>query len=297
VEVDQLRQRLEAVRASIGFTDSLSALFAKVRADPRYYYHRPEDLLGRFRTIEAKIWVSIPKLFIDRPKAAFEIRALPVLGDTRGTGYYKPAAPGTGDPGILYFNMAMLRTRPIPTLETLTLHEGIPGHHFQIMLAREDGSLPDLLRFGSWTAFDEGWGLYAETLGPELGMFDDPIQMFGHLDMAMLRAARLVVDTGIHAFRWDRARAIAYLSANTSMAAVDVAVEIDRYIATPGQACAYKIGELRLRDLRNRAERGMRQHFDVRQFHRQALNTGALPLDVLDRKIAAWIAADERKRS
>ena len=201
-------------------------------------------------------------------------------------------------PASCYFNMAMLNTRPIPTLETLQLHEGVPGHHYQISLVQEDDSLPDLLRFGQVpaTAYSEGWGLYAESLGKELGMFTDPYQWFGHLDMEMLRAVRLVVDTGIHAMQWDRQRAIDYMLANTSMAPRDVGVEIDRYITNAGQACAYKVGELKLQELRRRATARLGSNFDIRRFHDQILDTGALPLDVLEAKIDRWLTSSEAAR-
>lgn len=290
-EVARIRAEMEKVRVTVGFDGDLKAFFEHVRTDPKYYYKTPDELLARFKAIEAKIWPGIPRLFHDRPKAPFEVRPLPALGDQRGTGYYRPGAPDGVSPGILYFNMSMLNTRPIPTLETLTLHEGIPGHHFQLTLAIENNALPPLLRHGQATAFTEGWGLYAESLGPELGMFGDPMQLFGHLDMEMLRAVRLVVDTGIHAKGWGRQQAIDYMLANTSMAPRDVAVEIDRYIAYPGQACAYKIGELKFRQLRNDATKALGATFDVRDYHRQAINTGALPMDVLDAKIRGWIAA------
>lgn len=290
-EVARIRGEMEQVRADIGFHGDLKAFFEHIRTDPVYYYRTPEQLLARFKVIEAKIWPAIPKLFHERPKAPFEVRPLPVLGDQRGTGYYRPGEADGVSPGVLYFNMSMLGTRPIPTLETLTLHEGIPGHHFQLTLARENAGLPPLLHYGEATAYTEGWGLYAESLGRELGMFTDLMQWFGHLDMEMLRAVRLVVDTGIHGKRWERQRAIDYMLANTSMAPKDVAVEIDRYIAYPGQACAYKIGELKIRELRERAAAALGSRFDVRDYHRQVLDTGALPMDVLDAKITAWIAA------
>lgn len=290
-EVARIRAEMEKVRAQVGFQGDLKAFFEHVRTDPRYYCRTPDELLARFKSIEARIWPGIPKLFHDRPKAPFEVRPLPTLGDQRGTGYYRPGPPDGVSPGILYFNMSMLSTRPIPTLETLTLHEGIPGHHFQLTLAIENAALPPLLRHGQATAFSEGWGLYAESLGPELGMFTDPMQLFGHLDMEMLRAVRLVVDTGIHAGGWGRARAIAYMLDNTSMAERDVAVEIDRYIAYPGQACAYKLGELKFRQLRAQAAKALGARFDVRDYHAQLLGTGALPLDVLEVKIRGWIAA------
>lgn len=290
-EVAKLRAGMEEVRAQVGFGGDLTAFFQFIRTDPQFYYTKPEDLIARFKDIEGKIWQGMPKLFARRPKAPFAVRALPALGGQRGTGYYRPGPPDGVTPGVLWFNMAMLNTRPIPTLETLTLHEGIPGHHYQITLVLEDATLPANLRSGNITAYAEGWGLYAESLGRELGMFSDPYQWFGHLDMAMLRAVRLVVDTGMHAKQWPRQRAIDYMLANTSMAQRDVEVEIDRYLAWPGQACAYKTGELKIRALRERATAALGERFDIRAFHGQVLDTGALPLAVLERKVDRWIAA------
>ena len=289
-EVSRIRKQMEQVRQTVGFEGDLKAFFEYIRTNPEFYCKTPEELIDRFETIEARIWPNIPKLFHHSPKAPFEVRALPALGDQRGTGYYRTGPPDGKSPGILFFNMSMLDTRPIPTLETLTLHEGIPGHHFQTTLAQEDDALPELLQKGKATAFTEGWGLYAESLGPELGLFKDPMQLFGHHDMAMLRAVRLVVDTGIHAKRWSRQKAIEFMLANTSMAPRDVSVEIDRYISYPGQACAYKVGELKIRELRDRASRRLGERFDVRDYHHQVIGTGCLPMDVLETKVANWIA-------
>jgi uncharacterized protein (DUF885 family) len=288
-EVARIRAGMEAVRREVGFGGDLAAFFKFVRTDPQFYYTKPEDLIARFREIENRIRAGIPKLFARQPRAPFAVRALPSIGGQRGTGYYRPGPPDGVTPGVLWFNMAMLNTRPILTLETLTLHEGIPGHHFQITLALEDASLPAILRFGGVTAYTEGWGLYAESLGPELGMFVDPFQRFGHYDMEMLRAVRLVVDTGLHAKQWTRQQAIDYMLANTSMAPRDVAVEIDRYISYPGQACAYKTGELKLQELRQRAAGARGGRFDVREFHSCVLDTGAVPLAVLERKVDRWL--------
>jgi uncharacterized protein (DUF885 family) len=290
-EVARIRKEMEETKDRIGFEGDLPAFFEYIRTDPKFYYTRPEDLLAHFKTIETRIRANLPKLFRKTPAAPFEVRPLPALGDQRGTGYYRPGPPDASGPGILFFNMSMLNTRPIPTLETLTLHEGLPGHHFQLSLVQEDTSLPPLLRFGQATAYTEGWGLYAESLGRDLGLFKDPYQWFGHLDMEMLRAVRLVVDTGLHAKGWSRQQAIDYMLANTSMAPRDVAVEIDRYIAYPGQATAYKIGELKIQELRQKAERRLGNRFDIRDFHAQVLGTGALPLDVLERKIDRWLDA------
>ena len=288
-EVARYRAGMEEVRGQVGFKGDLSAFFEYIRKDPQFYYQRPEDLLAKFAEIEQRIWKGMPQLFARKPASPFEVRPLPALGAQRGTGYYRPGSPDGKSPGVLWFNMAMLDTRPIPTLETLTLHEGIPGHHYQINLVLEDKTLPENLRSGGLTAYAEGWALYAESLGRDLGMFTDPFQWFGHLDMAMLRAVRLVVDTGLHALGWERQRAIDYMLANTSMAPRDVAVEIDRYITWPGQACAYKAGELRIRALRTLAEQQQRANFDLKVFHAQVLDTGALPLSVLDGKIRRWL--------
>jgi uncharacterized protein (DUF885 family) len=290
-EVARIREEMETVRSGVGFGGDLAAFFAYIRNDPKFYYTRPEDLLTKMAEIESRIWQGMPRLFARRPRAPFSVRALPALGDQRGTGYYKPGPPDGVSPGVLWFNMAMLSTRPIPTLETLTLHEGIPGHHYQITLVLEDASLPAILRFGGLTAYSEGWGLYAESLGRELGMFEDPLQWFGHLDMEMLRAVRLVVDTGLHAQQWSRQRAIDYMLANTSMAPRDVQVEVDRYIAYPGQACAYKTGELLLQSLRRSAATTLGARFDIKAFHGQVLDTGALPLAVLEAKLQRWIGS------
>ena len=291
-EVARIRQQMETVRRDLKFDGDLHAFFEHIRTGKQFYYSRPSDLLDRFRSILDQVWLGMPRLFNRRPKAPFEVRALPSLGETRGTGYYALGPADGSGPGVLYFNMSMLNTRPIPTLETLTLHEGVPGHHFQGSLAQENTQLPDMLRFGGdFTAYVEGWGLYSESLGRELGLFTDPYQWFGHLDFEMLRAVRLVVDTGLHARRWSRKRAIAFMTDNTSMAARDIAVEIDRYIADPGQATAYKVGELRLQALRRRASERLGARFDIRHFHDQVLMTGALPLDILEARIDAWIAA------
>jgi uncharacterized protein (DUF885 family) len=296
-EVTRIRAEFESVRGQLGFAGDLKALFEHVRTDPRFYCKTEGELLGRFAEIESRIWLGIPRLFHSRPKAPFKVAPLPGLGGQRGTGYYRAGPPDGVSPGILYFNMSMLDTRPIPTLETLTLHEGIPGHHFQSTLVNEDKALPAFLKRGGSTAYTEGWGLYAESLGRELGMFTDPWQWFGHLDMEMLRAVRLVVDTGLHALGWSRDRAIAYMLDNTSMAPRDVAVEIDRYIAQPGQACAYKIGELTFARLRREATAALGPKFDVRDFHEVCLNTGALPLAVLEAKVKDWIAGGGGRQS
>jgi uncharacterized protein (DUF885 family) len=206
-------------------------------------------------------------------------------------GSYQQGTPDGSRPGIFYFNTYDLPSRTTPGMETLYLHEGAPGHHFQISLAQENVDLPSFMRFGGNTAFVEGWALYAETLGPEMGMLTDPYQYFGHLNDQMLRAMRLVVDTGIHAKGWTRAKSIDYMLENSSQSRTDVVSEVERYIAIPGQALAYMTGRLKIQELRERAQRELGDRFDIREFHEQVLMTGALPLAVLDAKIDRWIAS------
>jgi uncharacterized protein (DUF885 family) len=211
------------------------------------------------------------------------------LGKSAGNAFYAQGAPDGSRPGIFNFNAHNLPSRITYDAETLFLHEGNPGHHYQISLAQENDKLPNFLRFGGNTAFGEGWGLYAESLGPELGLFTDPYQYYGRLTNEMLRAARLVVDTGIHAKGWSREEAIKYMVDNTAYSKAMLTTEVDRYIANPGQALAYKIGELTIRRLRTEAQRALARRFDVREFHAEVLGTGSLPMPILEAKIGRWI--------
>ncbi|MBB4210302.1 uncharacterized protein (DUF885 family) [Rhodothalassium salexigens DSM 2132] len=289
-EVARLTEALEDARARAGFDGSLQDFFTFLRTDDRFYFDRPAPLFAGWKEIEADVRAAMPRLFDAMPAARFAIRPLPVAGENRGAGYYQaPPADGSA-PGILFVNVSDMRSRPKYYMETLLLHEGIPGHHYQLSLVREQPGLPDKLRYGRFTAYTEGWGLYAESLGRDLGMFDDPYQWFGRLDYEMIRAIRLVVDTGLHHKGWSRQQAIDYMLAHTSMAPKDVTLEIDRYISMPGQALAYKIGEAVLQRLRDRAEAAFGDAFDIRAFHTQLLDTGALPLDLLEAKIDRWIA-------
>jgi uncharacterized protein (DUF885 family) len=223
-----------------------------------------------------------------------EIRPVPAYKEkTEAGGSYLPGTPDGARPGVFYYNSYDLPSRYTWEFETLFLHEGIPGHHFQLSLAQENASLPAFQRFGGNTAYVEGWALYSESLGIELGMFTDPYQMYGHLDDEILRAMRLVVDTGIHAQGWGRDQAIAYMLDNSALSRVDATSEVERYIANPSQALAYKIGQLTIRRLRTKAEQALGANFDVRAFHAQVLMSGALPMAVLEKKIDDWIAAVE----
>ena len=291
-EVARITAGMNKVREQVGFKGDLKQFFEYMRTDPRFQPASKEALTQGYYAIGKRVDGAIPRLFSVVPKTPLEIRPVPeYLEKDQAGGYYYPGAPDGSRPGIFYFNTYDLKSRNVSGMETLYLHEGIPGHHFQIALAYENAALPSFQRFGGNTAFSEGWGLYAESLGEELGMFTDPYQKFGNLDDEMLRAMRLVVDTGLHLKGWSRQQAIDYMLAHSSMGVTDATNEVDRYIAMPGQALAYKIGQLRIRAARDRAQKALGPKFDVRKFHEQVLMSGALPMEVLDAKIDNWIAA------
>jgi uncharacterized protein (DUF885 family) len=290
-EVARIRAAMEHARAATGFEGDLAEFFTHLRTDNRFVFASEEEFFAAFRQVGAHVESRLGRLFATLPRTAYDIRPLPVLGGSRGSGYYRPGPPDASAPGVLYVNLTDLRSRPTWQTESLFLHELLPGHHLQNSIARERTDLPDLLRFGSYTAYGEGWGLYAESLGRELDLYEDPLQWFGHLDWEMLRAVRLVVDTGLHAFGWSRERAIDYFLANSAFAPADAAREVDRYISMPAQALAYKVGEMKIRALRRNAEEALGEKFDVRHFHAQVLEAGPLPLAVLEARIDAWIAA------
>ena len=291
-EVARIRTAMDAVRRQVGFQGDLPAFFEHIRTDPRFKPASAEALAEGYRAIGRRVEAAIPRLFRATPRSALEIRPVPAFLERNQAGaYYQQGTPDGTRPGVFYFNTYDLPSRTTPGMETLYLHEAVPGHHFQISLAQENEPLPNFMRFGGNTAYVEGWALYAESLGDELGLFTDPYQNYGRLDDEMLRAMRLVVDTGIHAMGWSRDQAIQYMLANSAMGRTDATSEVERYIAIPGQALAYKVGQLKIRELRTRAERALGDRFDVRDFHEQVLATGALPLTVLERKIDDWIAS------
>jgi uncharacterized protein (DUF885 family) len=293
VEVARIRAEMEQVRQQTGFQGDLAAFFKFVQSEPRFYYTDGAALLDGYRELKKNIDARLPKLFVDFPKADYEVREVePFRAEAAAGAFYQsPSADGSRR-GIFYVNTFNLKAQPKFGMETLSLHEAAPGHHFQISIQQELEQLPKFRRFGGdYTAYVEGWALYCESIGKELGMFTDPYQYYGRLSDEMLRAMRLVVDTGLHARGWTRARAIQYMLDNSSMVASDVNAEVDRYIADPGQALGYKVGQIRIRELRTRAEAQLGARFDIKQFHSQILRDGALPLDVLDAKIERWIAA------
>lgn len=294
-EVARIRAGMEAIKNEVAFSGTLAAFFEHLRTDPKFKPSSAEWLRERYYAIGKQVDDRIGEQFSTVPKSKLEIRPVePFREKTAAGGSYNAGTPDGSRPGVFYFNTYDLPSRNTYGVETLYLHEGAPGHHFQISLAQENAALPAFMRFGGNTAFVEGWALYAETLGPELGLFDNPYQRFGHLDDEMLRAMRLVVDTGIHAKGWTRQQAIDYMLSNSGMGRTDATAEVERYIAIPGQALAYKIGALTIQRLKAKAQRELGSRFDPRQFHAQVLMTGALPLKVLEQKIDDWIAATKQ---
>jgi uncharacterized protein (DUF885 family) len=283
---------MEKIRQQVNFTGDLHAFFNHLRAAKEFQPKSAEDLRQRYLAVQKRLEATIPRDFSLVPKSRLEIRPVPpYLEKSQAGGYYNPGTPDGTRPGVFYYNTYDLPSRQTWGVETLFLHEGIPGHHFQISLTQENTKLPNFLKFGGNTAYVEGWALYAEQLGAELGLFTDPYQKFGQLNDEQLRAMRLVVDTGIHSKGWTRDQAIAYMLDNSALGRTEATQEVERYIANPGQALAYKIGQLTISRLRAKAEKELGAKFDVREFHAQVLNTGALPLKVLEAKIDRWIAS------
>jgi uncharacterized protein (DUF885 family) len=292
-EVARIRGEMDRVRQQVGFQGDLEAFFTFLETDPRFYFTRGEDLLDGYRTLKTRIDAALPKLFSVFPKADYEVREVEAFraASAAGAYYQQPSADGSR-PGIFYVNTFNLKAQPKYGMETLSLHEAAPGHHFQVTIQQELEGLPRFRRFGGdYTAYVEGWALYAESLGKELGLFTDPYQWFGRLNDEMLRAMRLVVDTGLHDKGWSREQSIKYMLDNSTLAESDVISEVERYIAWPGQALGYKVGDLRIQGLRRKAQAELGTKFDVRDFHREVLSDGAVPLEVLEAKIDRWVAA------
>ena len=293
-EVARIKREMEKVRQEVGFKGTLAKFFDYLRNDPKFKKESREALTQGYYDIGKQVDAKIGTYFSTLPKAPLEIRPYEEFREKyEAGGSYQQGTPDGSRPGIFYFNAYDLPSRTTPGMTTLYLHEGAPGHHFQISLAQENAALPNFMRFGGNTAYVEGWALYSETLGYEMGFYKDPYQRFGTLSDEMLRAMRLVVDTGIHAKGWTRDQAIEYMLSNSDMGRTDATAEVERYIAIPSQALAYKTGAMTIQRLRKKAEAELGPKFDIRAFHDQVLNTGALPLAVLEKKIDAWIKASK----
>jgi uncharacterized protein (DUF885 family) len=290
-EVARIRTAMEGVKNEVGFKGTLNEFFENLRTDPKLKSASREALTEGYYAIGKKVDALVPQYFSTIPKSKLEIRPYPEFREKfEAGGSYEQGTPdGVTRPGTFYFNAYDLPSRTTPGMTTLYLHEGSPGHHFQISLAQENASLPPFMRFGGNTAYVEGWALYAETLGYPMGFYKDPYQRMGTLSDEMLRAMRLVVDTGIHSKGWGRDKSIEYMLANSDMGKTDATAEVERYIAIPSQALAYKIGAMTIQRLRADAEKRLGAKFDVRKFHAQVLMTGALPLTVLEKKIDDWV--------
>jgi uncharacterized protein (DUF885 family) len=292
-EVARILGEMDGVRRKVGFDGDLHAFFAHLQTDPRYFYTRGADLVQGYRELKKRIDAEIPRLFSVLPKADYEVREVEAFRAQSSAGaFYQPPSADGSRPGIFFVNTFNLQAQPKYGMETLSLHEASPGHHFQVTIQQELQGLPRFRRFGGdYTAFVEGWALYAESLGHELGLFKDPYQYYGRLNDEQLRAMRLVVDTGLHAKGWSREQAIRYMLDNSSLAPSDVESEVERYIAWPGQALGYEIGDLRIQALRREAEVELGAKFDLRDFHREVLSDGAVPMALLEQKVERWIAA------
>lgn len=290
-EVARILAEMTKVKETVGFEGNLPEFFEFLRTDEQFFFESEQALIDGYTQVKEKIDSKVPLLFEVFPKADYEVRAVEAFraASSAGASYQSPAPDGSR-PGIFYINAYNLKAQPKYLMETLSVHEAAPGHHFQIAIQQEVESLPDFRKFGGYTVFAEGWALYAESLGKEMGLFTDPYMWYGRLSDEQLRAMRLVVDTGLHAFGWTRQQAIDFMVDNSSLALSDIEAEVERYIAIGGQALSYKAGERHIRMLRNKAKHILGDEFDVKKFHTQVLIDGALPMPILEAKIDRWIA-------
>lgn len=291
-EVARIRARMDEVIRDSGFKGTFAEFAHFLRTDPQFFHTRPEDLVREYRDVSKRADAGLPALFGTLPRNTYGVIPVPdYAAKSQTTAYYQPGSLKAGRPGYYFVNTYDLKTRPRWEMESLSLHEAVPGHHLQISLAQELPDMHPLRRNGGYTAFVEGWALYAESLGEGMDFYQDPYSKFGQLTYEMWRAIRLVVDTGMHAEGWTREQAITYFTENSAKAEHDITVEIDRYIVWPGQALAYKLGELKIKELRARARASLGEKFNMRTFHDRVLEAGALPLNVLEQRIDRWIAA------
>ena len=291
-EVKRIRAAMDAVIRKVAFKGGFDDFKHFLRTNPAFYYTEADALVTGYRDITKRADPELARLFGILPRTPYGVRRVPdAIAPSQTTAYYEPGAMSAGRAGNMYANTYKLEARPKWEMEALTLHEAVPGHHLQIALAQELENLPEFRKNTSYTAFVEGWALYAESLGEEMGFYEDPYSKFGQLTYEMWRAVRLVIDTGLHSLGWTREQAIEFFAANAAKTVQDITVEVDRYIVWPGQAVGYKIGQLKIRELRTNAERRLGSKFDVRRFHDVVLGQGAVPLDVLERLVNEWAAA------
>jgi uncharacterized protein (DUF885 family) len=292
-EAKRIRSEMEAVAKEAGFA-TREAFIQELRTNPKYYARTPEELLEATAIVTKTIDGKMPGLFKTLPRLPYGLRAIPAeTAEGTTTAYYNGGSPESGIAGTYYVNTSKLNQRPLWEIPALSLHEAVPGHHHQIALAQELEIAPFRRNFTGFTAFTEGWGLYSESLGREMGLYDTPAKRMGQLSYQMWRAARLVVDTGIHAKGWDKARAVAFMRENTALSDANIDAEVNRYISWPGQALGYMIGNIRIRELRAKAEKALGAKFDLRGFHDAVLLQGSVPLDVLERQVNEWIEAEK----
>lgn len=294
-EVTRITKEMEKVKDGVKFKGDLNAFNKFLLTDKRFYYDSADQLLIGYRDIAKRVDPELPKLFKTLPRLTYGVREMPPFKAVdQPAAYYEGGSLEAGRPGYFVANTSDLKGRPKWGMESLVMHESVPGHHLQISIAQELKGIPEFRRFGGYTAYVEGWGLYAEGLGDEMGMYKDPYSKYGQLSYEMWRAIRLVVDTGIHAKGWTRDQAIAYFDQHMPKARKETENEVDRYITWPGQALAYKVGQLKFRELRDRAKAELGAKFDLREFHDEVLRHGPLPLDVLDKTVNRWIASQKR---
>jgi uncharacterized protein (DUF885 family) len=294
-EIKRLHAEMDKVIASTGFEGTRDAFFKFLRTDPRFYYQTEEEILLGYRDLCKRIDPEMIKLFGKLPRLPYGVLPVPAYSaKSQPAAYYEAGSTVAGRAGYFFVNTYNPASRPKWAMEALSLHEAVPGHHLQLALADELADVPEFRRHAHYTAFTEGWGLYAESLGYEIGFYRDAYSRAGQLSYEMWRATRLVTDTGIHALGWSRNEAIDYFRKNTVLGEQDIVVEVDRYIVMPGQALAYKIGQLKISELRLLAEASLGNKFNLRAFHDELLSQGALPLDILETRIRAWI---ERQKS
>jgi uncharacterized protein (DUF885 family) len=293
-EVSRIRGEMEKIKTEVGFQGSLADFFEHLRTDPKFFHKTPEALLAAYQATTKRIDPELVKVFRVIPRQPYGVRPIPdsIAPDTT-TAYYQQGAADGSRPGFYYVNLYKPQTRPIWEILPLSLHEAVPGHHFQFARALELADAPMFRRTAYFVAYGEGWALYAEQLGYDMGLYNDPYDRMGQLTYEMWRAVRLVVDTGMHAKGWSRERAIAYFKENAPKTDQDIVNEIDRYIGAPGQALSYKIGQIKISELRARAAKRLGPKFDLRDFNDTVLSTGSVPLKTLEAHIEAWIQSQE----